>query len=253
MGTIGFETLPQKFGENEVFRFPLIFSKESHGDPLEQLNKGIVPKLSSVRLHNGTTYTWNRLCYGNSNNSAHLRIECRYLPAGPTIVDETANFAFWAGLMSGVPDELNTFWQNINFRIAKSNFIKAARYGVDTMMDWFGKSYSVKKLISETLLPMAKHGLDKMQVEKKDVEYYLSIIEKRVDSGQTGSKWAVKRIDHLRENSFNKSISAKQIILESLEYQKANIPVHQWNLPKMSIQNNVPLLEEELVGRHHDR
>ena len=42
------------------------------------------PKLRALLLHNGTVYRWNRACYGTKDGVAHLRIENRVLPAGPT-------------------------------------------------------------------------------------------------------------------------------------------------------------------------
>jgi hypothetical protein len=62
--------------------------------------RGEMPKLTALRLHNGTVYRWNRACYGDDDGKAHLRIENRVLPAGPTPRDEIANAAFFFGLMS---------------------------------------------------------------------------------------------------------------------------------------------------------
>jgi hypothetical protein len=33
----------------------------------EILNKGGIPKLMALQVHNGTVYRWNRPCYGVSN------------------------------------------------------------------------------------------------------------------------------------------------------------------------------------------
>ena len=51
----------------------------------------------ALRLHNGTVWPWNRACYGVADGRAHLRIENRALPAGPTVLDEMANAAFFVG------------------------------------------------------------------------------------------------------------------------------------------------------------
>ncbi len=59
-------------------------------------------RCKALRLHNGTIYRWTRPCYGICEGKPHLRIENRILPAGPTIVDEIANAAFWFGLLSGL-------------------------------------------------------------------------------------------------------------------------------------------------------
>ena len=69
----------------------LLITAAPDESPLDMLDRGEVPPLKSLRLHNGTVYRWNRPCYGiNDNGKAHLRIECRVLPAGPTVKDEVA-------------------------------------------------------------------------------------------------------------------------------------------------------------------
>ena len=66
------------------------------------IEQGQVPSLNALRLHNGTIYRWNRPCYGVKDNVAHLRIENRVIPSGPTVVDEMANAAFFFGMMAGM-------------------------------------------------------------------------------------------------------------------------------------------------------
>ena len=190
---------PVNLWKEEVMRFPLLLTSDNFEKSTDSLKKGKMPDLRAVRLHNGTTYTWNRLCYGNPQNKPHLRIECRYLPAGPSPIDEVANFAFWIGLMQGQPEELKDFWKTTDFRVAKDNFIKAARYGLQTMLYWFGKWVSAKQLILEELLPIAAKGLEKFQVDAKDISKYLSIIEQRVQKEVTGASWLVNNYRSLQK------------------------------------------------------
>ena len=51
------------------------------------------------------------------------------LPAGPTVLDEVANSAFFFGLMSAVVEEYGDVRDVIDFDDARSNFLAAARYG----------------------------------------------------------------------------------------------------------------------------
>ena len=146
---------PAELWKNELMRFPLLLTSDDFQDPMEVLGEGQTPNLRAIRLHNGTTYTWNRLCYGPQGARPHLRIECRYLPSGPTVVDEIANFAFWVGLMEGQADKYDNFWQQTDFRIAKDNFIRAARTGLDSVIDWFDGPEPARDLILNKLLPMA--------------------------------------------------------------------------------------------------
>jgi hypothetical protein len=103
---------------------------------LEVLARGEVPALSALFMHNGTVWPWNRACYGVSNGVAHLRIENRALPAGPTIVDEIANTAFFTGLMLALPQEYGDITERLNFDDAKANFFAAARYDLHAQLTW---------------------------------------------------------------------------------------------------------------------
>ncbi|MYI22521.1 MAG: hypothetical protein F4043_07350, partial [Gammaproteobacteria bacterium] len=87
--------------EDDIARFRVLLTGEVTEDPFEVLGRGDVPRLPALQLHNGTVYRWNRPCYGISEGKPHLRIECRVLPSGPTIMDEVATSAFWIGLVLG--------------------------------------------------------------------------------------------------------------------------------------------------------
>lgn len=218
---------PAELWKNELMRFPLLLTSDDFQDPMQVLAEGKTPNLRAIRLHNGTTYTWNRLCYGPQGKNPHLRIECRYLPAGPTVADEIANFAFWVGLMEGQPAEHYNFWQKTDFRVAKDNFIRASRTGLDSVMEWFDGPESAQTLILTRLIPLAKNGLEKAGVDPKDIEHYLGIIEQRVRKQQTGSIWQVKAFRNLTSES-SRSIALKAVTQQMIEYQLKNVPVGEW-------------------------
>ncbi len=219
---------PANLWKNELIRFPLLLTSDDLQDAPAVRQAGDVPDLRAIRLHNGTTYTWNRLCYG-PGKTPHLRIECRYLPAGPSAIDEMANFAFWVGLMHAIPANWAEQKEFIHFKTVKNNFIKAARYGLQTMMEWMGKSVPVTNLILDTLLPMAEQGLQACQIDPTEIKKYLGIIEQRVRKGQTGAEWMVQSY---RKNSakYSPAIARQELIAQSLEYQTANVPVHEWRI-----------------------
>src|SRR5262245_59635803 len=79
----------------EIARFRVILTTQIVENPFEVLARGALPELAALRLHNGTVWRWNRPCYGVSDGAAHLRIEHRPMPAGPSIIDEMANAAFF--------------------------------------------------------------------------------------------------------------------------------------------------------------
>ena len=213
--------------KKEVIRFPVLLMREMEVDPVEELKNGRIPGLNGIRVHNGTTYTWNRLCYGVHENQAHIRIECRYLPAGPTPIDEIANFAFWVGLMKGLPEDKKDFWKKIDFRVAKQNFVNGARTGIATVFNWFGELIPAQRLILDKLLPMARNGLASQGIVQEDIDKYLSIIEQRVTKMQTGSTWQSNNFSSLLRD-FQPSSAAKVIVCESSKLQQNNIPVHEW-------------------------
>ena len=242
---------PVNLWKETVMRFPLLITSDDFESSEALLNAGEMPRLRAVQLHNGTTYTWNRLCYGRGGAKPHIRIECRYLPAGPSPIDELANFAFWIGLMSGQPESWTTQWQGMDFRIAKDNFLKAARYGLSTVFNWFGKNYSAKALILEVLLPMAAEGLRKFNLSENDITKYLSVIEKRVNQEKTGSAWMVNNYRNLQKR-MSKATALKVLTQETIDFQKENYPIHQWDdllanekhYPVYTAKNKVVKVEE---------
>lgn len=227
---------PAELWKNDIMRFPLLVTSDDLKDSKKMLKDGEIPDLRGIRLHNGTTYTWNRMCYGFSKHKPHLRIECRYLPAGPSAIDEVANFAFWIGLMRCEPRGGKEFWKKHSFKEVKNNFVLAARSGLNTVFRWYGKNVSAKELILEELLPMARQGLQNSGVDEADVERYLNVIEQRVATEITGSSWMIKNFRKLSKH-YGESIALKEIIRQSLDYQKENTPLHKWHqIPVMKYQ-----------------
>src|SRR5204862_657456 len=100
---------------DQIPRFRPIMIQLVDESSLQTLARGDVPSLSSLFLHNGTVWPWNRACYGVVNGVAHLRIENRALPAGPTISDQVANAAFFVGLMFALPEGYGEMRKLISF------------------------------------------------------------------------------------------------------------------------------------------
>ena len=99
-GTDWVKSSPTEIFKEDVARHRVILYVPIKENSMKQLEQGTIPKLEALALHNGTIYRWNRPCYGIINGLPHLRIENRYLPAGPTLKDQMANMAFWLGLMT---------------------------------------------------------------------------------------------------------------------------------------------------------
>ncbi|MCB0465393.1 MAG: CBS domain-containing protein [Aequorivita sp.] len=212
--------------KDDIAQHKIILTKEISSDSLNELKNGGIPKLQALNLHNGTVYRWNRPCYGTSGGKAHVRIENRYIPAGPSTLDEMANFALWVGLMIGRPSEFDDMSKIMDFRDAKSNFIKASRTGRESILIWKGKPITANELLSTELLPIAHEGLKKAKVNDGDRLQLLGIIEDRLN-GQTGSEWITKNYRFLK-NSVRKDNALRLITRAMYKNQKKNIPVHRW-------------------------
>jgi CBS domain-containing protein len=218
---------PVELWKNDLMRFPLLVTSDDLKDSMALLKSGEIPDLRGIRLHNGTTYTWNRLCYGYSSKQPHLRIECRYLPSGPTAIDEIANFALWIGLMRCEPEGGVEFWKKNSFKAAKNNFILAARSGLNSVYDWYGKNISAKDLMLEKLIPMARQGLLESGVDPDHINKYLGVIQKRVEAEVTGSSWLIKNY-RILSKKYGEVLAEKELVKQSIAYQEENIPLYQW-------------------------
>ncbi len=218
---------------DQIARFRSIMCAKPDENPFQVLARGETPKLSALRLHNGTVWRWNRACYGVMNGVPHLRIENRVLPAGPTIADEIANAAFFIGLMVALPEEYGSISGRMQFDDAKSNFFRAARHGLDAHFNWVdGQSQSATSLILEHLLPLARQGLTSSQIDSHDVDKYLGIVEERTRSRQTGARWIRKSFEAMSD-IVPKSVRQRRLTAAMLNCQRENNPVHLWQEPKV--------------------
>jgi len=214
--------------KDNISRFRSLVTDESFKNSLEILQKGETPKLKALCLHNGTVYRWNRVCYGVGNGKPHLRIENRYIPSGPSTIDEIANMVFWIGLMLGKPKQYNNIHEKWDFKDVKSNFFSAARYGMATQFYWNNKYISSHRLILDELLPLAYKGLYGAGIAPEDVEKYLTIIENRVKS-HTGSQWLIRSYRNLLNSQ--KPFEASQNLTSHLYLkQENNFPVGTWSI-----------------------
>lgn len=231
--------------KNDVALYNVIMTKEIEDNSMDVLSQGRIPKLKALCLHNGTIYRWNRACYGVGGGKPHLRIENRYIPAGPTVLDQMANFAFWVGLMKGRPTQFDEISTQMDFRDAKANFIKAARTGKDSTMHWNGNQVPVPELLEKELLPMAYAGLEKSGIDKGDIERLLNIVGAR-SKGQTASKWLVKNYRGLRKTL--KQDDALLTLTEGIykNQQGIALPVHQWPM----LEHNVKIESAAHLVRH---
>lgn len=212
--------------KDDIACHKILLSREIESHALQELEAGKTPKLKALSLHNSTIYRWNRPCYGTTNGKPHVRIEARYLPAGPTVQDEMANFALWVGLMLGRPKEYDKLPELMDFREVKDNFIRAARTGKSTIFSWKGELISARDLLQDTLLPIAKQGLQKAGIHQADAERLLGIIEARA-AGQTGAQWCIRNYRKLRKQ-VKQDDALLSLTKVMYEQQQSGQAIHAW-------------------------
>ncbi|MCA9842598.1 MAG: CBS domain-containing protein, partial [Cyanobacteria bacterium HKST-UBA03] len=161
---------------------------------------------------------------------AHLRIEARFLPAGPTLTDEVANAAFFMGLMHAVPEAYGDIRQHLSFDDARANFFNAAQVGLKAQFNWLdGQTIPATQLILTELLPLAYKGLEKLGVDEADRRHYLGIIEARTRTGLTGAQWLLGSLDELNQaNSATPDQKSRTLVKAMIARQQTGKPVHEW-------------------------
>jgi hypothetical protein len=213
--------------KNEIAYYQALISNTDLGDVREY---GRYPELEALALFNSTIYRWNRLCYGSTGDSAHLRIENRLIPAGPSMQDQIANVVLWIGLMAGAEGDMGL--KDQQFDVHRQNFHKVARYGHEVILNWVdGKSYTVPELYDTHLFDIAIRGLKKHNIPSEEYEPYLELIRKRLSTKQTGSFWLLNSFNELTE--YYTEEKASQMLVEAMyDYQKNDTPIYEWETMK---------------------
>jgi len=221
------------FKEN-VTRFRPLVGMSVEEDSMKTLDAGGVPDLRALRLHSGTIYRWNRACYGISENGKpHLRIELRALPSGPSIIDEVANAAFWLGLMKELTATVEHLPSRIEFDHAQANFYNAARDGLSARFTWLdGEEVIAQPFVLDRLLPLAEQGLARGGVDDTLIKRYLGVIEKRVRSLHTGTRWALRSlVDMKSKGTQGEHLTA--IVAATIARQETGRPVAEWERARL--------------------
>ena len=219
--------------KEDIARFRALIGADVDEDPFEKLESGETPQLKALRMHNGTVYRWNRACYGITNGKPHLRIEYRMLPSGPSILDEVANAALWLGVMEELSARVPDVTERISFEQAKLNFVVASRQGLDAHLSWLdGEEYTATHLILDHLLPLAHAGLQRRGVDRADIERLLGVVERRVSTRMTGTRWILLSLAKMGPRGtagqrFNALVAA------TVSRQNTDQPVSEWELAKL--------------------
>ena len=214
--------------EENVRYFPSLLPIVDDEDPLEVLERGDVPQLGELRLHNGTIYRWNRPVYDVVRGRPHLRVENRCLPAGPTVVDVLANAALYYGLVKVLAEADRPVWSQMSFTAAEENFHNGARHGIDARIYWPGiGEVPATELVLRHLLPLAHRGLAEWGVGTADADRLLGIIEQRCLKGVNGASWQADAFHRLFEDN-DRPDALREMVRAYVDHMHSNEPVHTW-------------------------
>lgn len=220
--------------KEDITRFRILLGSDIPEDSMQAILEGKTPHLHALRIHNGTVYRWNRPCYGISDNGKpHLRIENRVMAAGPTVLDEIANAAFWLGAMEGVADHVNDITELMSFDDVSDNFTKGARLGIDCEFNWMNdQKISARELTLKELLPLARAGLQKHRINPEHIDKYLGIIEERARRHMNGARWILRTFTKFKKET-NVDESLTSLTAAILHNQRQSKPAHTWEIPEL--------------------
>lgn len=182
-----------------------------------------VERLAHLRLHNGTIWRWHRpvLGFDAEDGRVHIRTEHRPLPAGPSLPDMMANLAFGIGLVAAWSAEDEPAEARLPFAAARANFRAAARDGLRSRLTGLdGRPQSALRWLRQ-LLPVARQGLEQLQVDGALADAWLQLLHERLDSGLTGAVWQLSRLKVLGGD-------LAALTLDYARRQASGEPLHRW-------------------------
>ncbi|MBB4688018.1 gamma-glutamyl:cysteine ligase YbdK (ATP-grasp superfamily) [Amycolatopsis jiangsuensis] len=217
--------------EENVRYFPGLLPETDEEDPLEALESGQAPRLSELRMHNGTIWRWNRPVYDVVDGLPHLRVENRVLPAGPTVADIVANAAFFYGAQRALAEQERPVWTQMSFQAAEENLYAGARKGFDAQLYWPGIGWiPPDELALRVLLPLAHDGLRRSGVSDEARVRYLGIIERRCLARRSGAAWQRDYVRRAEDQGADRETALNRMLGRYLELSAGGEPVHTWPL-----------------------
>ena len=227
----GADAVLELFDQN-VRWFPPLLPQVDPEDPVAELEAGRAPHLRELNLHSGTVWRWNRPVYDVVDGRAHLRVENRVLPAGPTVVDAMANAALYYGALRVLTEDGPDPAALLDPAVVPAALTDCARRGLDGEVVWPGRGRTgVRRLLLDHLLPMAAEGLARWGVPGDAVDRYLGVAQARARTGRTGARWQVDAVAALEERGADRAGALQGMLARYAEGMAANEPVHTWPLP----------------------
>jgi CBS domain-containing protein len=92
-----------------------------------------------------------------------------------------------------------------------------------------GSNRPAHELILDTLIPLAEQGLRTSDIASSDIERYLGVIQKRVETQQTGAQWQLDSLARM-QGVGSRAERLGALTRGMVERQKEGHPVHEWSL-----------------------
>ena len=80
------------------------------------------------------------------------------------------------------------------------------------------------------LLPRADAGLAELGVERAARDYYLGIVDTRLERRLNGARWQRACVDRLLKRGVDKSLALAGMLERYRECSAANVPLAEWTL-----------------------
>ena len=218
--------------KEDITRFRPLLAPDDYVDPIAELDAGRVPELAALRLHTGTVWRWNRACYGISQTPdgevPHLRIENRVLPSGPSTTDEIANAALWIGLMRvgarAIPGD-----QPVD--AVRAGAVELRRRGAPGPLVVAGLArrpgVAGRRAHPRRAAAAGPRGSRVAGRRAADIDRYLGVIERRVRSGYTGSRWVLSSLSSMH-NQGSSGQRLNSLTAAMVARQRGGTPVAEW-------------------------
>jgi hypothetical protein len=118
----------------------------------------------------------------------------------------------------------------MSFAAARDNLMEAARHGLDASLYWPGLGeVPAAELTLRKLLPLAREGLRRWQVDDTQADRMLEVIEGRCLTGRTGATWQTETVHRLQgRNGLHRDAALREMTQRYLALIHAGDPVHTW-------------------------
>jgi len=122
-------------------------------------------------------------------------------------------------------------WSQMSFSAAAENFHAGAKDGLEARLYWPGVGQApADELVLRKLLPMAREGLARWEIDSASADRLLEIVERRCVTGINGASWQAAAFHRLYER-LDRPDALREMTVRYRDAMHSNEPVHTWPLP----------------------